>query len=93
MMLTEMQHLSIKCSDSFIAWQKRSQKKEECSIAPAVGGSGLHRKKLEEKDNENWTMGRHEGWLGRGPSTVLVRDFAAKMNMFLLRSITQRNRG
>lgn len=29
-------------------------------------GSGLHRKKLEEKNNESWTMGRHEGWLGRG---------------------------
>lgn len=38
-------------------------------------------------------MGRHGGWLGRGPSTVLVRDFAAKMNMFLLRSIKQRDRG
>lgn len=38
MMLTEMQHVSIKCSDSFIAWQKSSQKKEECSITPAVGG-------------------------------------------------------
>lgn len=45
------------------------------------GGSDLHRKKLEEKDNESWTMGRHEGWLGRGPTTVLVRDFAAKMNV------------
>lgn len=50
-----MQRLPIKCSDSFIAWQKSNQKKEECSITPAVGGggSGLHRKKLEEKDNEN----------------------------------------
>ena len=38
-------------------------------------------------------MGRHEVWLGRGPSTVLVRDFAAKMKMFLLRSIKQRARG
>lgn len=31
--------------------------------------------------------------MGRGPSTVLVRDFAAKMNVFLLRSIKQRERG
>lgn len=30
------------------------------------GGSGLHRKKLEEKDDEIWTMGRRESWLGRG---------------------------
>lgn len=52
------------------------------------GGSGL-----EKKDNESWTMGRHEGWLGRCPSTVLVRDFAAEMNTFLLRSIKQRDRG
>lgn len=43
-----------------------------------MGGSGLHRNKLEEKDNEKWTMGRRDDWLGRGPSTTLVRDFAAK---------------
>lgn len=63
------------------------------SCGGSGGGSGLHRKKLEEKDDEIWTMGRRESWLGRGPSTVLVRDFAAKMKMFLLRSITQRGRG
>lgn len=68
MRLTKLQHLPIKCSDSLIAWQESSQKKEECSVTPAVGGgvSGLHRKKLEEKDDEIWTMGRRESWLGRG---------------------------
>lgn len=40
-----MQHVSIKCSDSFIAWQKSSQKKEECSITPAVGGVWSSQKK------------------------------------------------
>lgn len=42
MRLTKPQHLPIKCSDSLIAWQESSQKKEECSITPAVGlGGGL----------------------------------------------------
>lgn len=65
--LTKPQHFPLKCSDSLIAWQESSQKKEGCSITPAVkGGSGLHRKKLKEKDDEIWTMGRRESWLGRG---------------------------
>lgn len=58
-----------------------------------AGGSGLHRKKLEEKDNESWTMGRREGLVrGGGPSTVLVRDFAAKMNVSAVKHKAERQR-
>lgn len=52
--------------------------------------------KLEEKDKEKRTMGMHDGWLGKDPSTALEDgEFAntAKMSecvcVFLLRSRKQ----
>lgn len=41
-------------------------------------GDLVFTQKLEEKDNEKWTMGMHEGWLGKDPSTVLDGDFSSE---------------